>query len=144
MKKLVGVLASIILMTTMVQIGLAQNSSDDKTTAAITKIERDWEKAMQNKDDASVGKIVGDDWVGVNPDGSTMGKSDFLTQVKKGDFSSLKLESVNVKSFGKIAVATGKASDPKLGNVIYMDVFMREGGGWKAIASQVGAIPQTK
>jgi len=145
MKKLTGVLASIVLLTTMVQMGVAQSSgSDDKTGAAITKIERDWEKGMQNKDDAAVAKIIDDRWLGLNPDGSTMSKSDFLTQIKNGDLASVKLDSINVKSFGNTAVATGKASDPKMGNVAYMDVFMREGGAWKAVASQIATIPQTK
>jgi len=150
MKNLVSTFATVVFLAVVVQIGVAQSSSgasmgsDDKTVAAITKLEHDWEKAMQNKDDATVGKIMADGWIGLNPDGSTEGKSQFLSEVKKGDYQNLKLESVNVKSFGNTAVATGKASEPKMGSLAYMDVFMRQGGGWKAVASQVGIIQAAK
>jgi ketosteroid isomerase-like protein len=146
MKKLVSAFVMAVLAMVVVQVGAAQNSSgagmgsDDKTVAAITKMERDWEKAMNNKDDAAVSKIMADGWVGLNPDGSTEEKSQFISEVKKGDYQNVKLETVNVKSFGSTAVATGKASDPKMGNVVYMDVFMRQGGAWKAFASSVGPI----
>jgi ketosteroid isomerase-like protein len=150
MKNLACVVASVVLLATMTQIGGAQTSSganmgtDDKTVAAITKLERDWEKAMQNKDDVAVGKIVADGWVGLNPDGSTDSKATFLAQVKKGDLQNVKLDTVDVKGFGSTAVAMGKASDPKMGNVVYMDVFMHMGGSWKTIASQVGPIQASK
>jgi hypothetical protein len=150
MKKLACVVATLVLLATMIQIGSAQTpsatnvGSDDKTVAAITKLERNWEKAMQNKDDVAVGNIVADGWVGLNPDGSTDSKATFIAQVKKGDLQNVKLDTVNVKSFGNTAVAMGKASDPKMGNVVYMDVFMHMGGSWMAIASQVGPIQASK
>jgi len=142
MKNLVGLLAALILLSAMVQLGTAQDSSgsDNKTVAAITQIEHDWETAMHNKDDAAVAKIMADGWVGLNPDGSLEAKSQFLSEVKRGDYANVKLENVEVRSFGNTAAAMGKASDPKMGNVVYMDVFMRHGGSWKAIASSIGPL----
>lgn len=149
MKKVAGPLSVLTLLWAMVQFAGAQNpagsaSSDDKTVASVTKMERDWETAMHNKDDAAVGKILADGWFGVNPDGSSEGKSQFLSEVKKGDYAWVKLDSVDVKSFGNTAVATGKASDPKLGTVVYMDVFTRQGESWKAVASQLTPLQPAK
>jgi len=140
MKKLGSIIATLLLVGVMLQVGVAQNSADDKTVAAITKLEHDWAKAMEANDDAAVGKILADGWVGQNPDGSTEGKSQFLSEVKKGNYQGATLESVDVKTFGNTAVATGKGSDKTLGKICYMDVFMRQGGGWRAIASSVTPV----
>jgi len=107
---------------------------------AITKLERDWVAAMNKKDDAAVAKILSDARIGVNPDGSTADKAKFLSEVKDAVYRTVKLETINVKMFGNTAVATGKAADPKAGNAMYMDVFVREGGSWKAVATQVGHV----
>jgi ketosteroid isomerase-like protein len=114
------------------------NSAGDAKTA-VTKLERDWETAMHNKDDKAVGRILLDGWSGLNPDGSTEDKPKFLSEVKSGQYDSVKLDSINVKSFGSTAVATGTATD-KDGKYAYTDVFIRQGGTWKAVASQLAKI----
>ncbi|HZU22144.1 MAG TPA: nuclear transport factor 2 family protein [Terriglobales bacterium] len=114
-----------------------QGAGDAKD--AITKLERSWESGMQNKDDKAVGKILMDGWQGLNPDGSTEDKPKFLSEVKSGQYSSVKLDSINVKTYGSTAIATGNASD-KDGKYAYTDVFIRQGGTWKAVASQLAKI----
>lgn len=106
---------------------------------AVTKLERDWESAMQKKDDGAVGKILSDGWTGLNPDGSSEDKAKFLSEVKSGNYSTVKLDTIEVKTFGSTAVATGKASD-KDGKYAYTDVFVRQGAGWRAVASQLAKI----
>jgi ketosteroid isomerase-like protein len=119
------------------KMSAASSAGDAKS--AVTKIERDWESAMQQKDDAAVGKMLSDAWTGLNPDGSTEDKAKYLSEVKSGQYSNVKIDSVEVKLFGSTAVATGKASD-KDGKYVYTDVFVRQGGGWKAVASQLAKI----
>ncbi|MBV8206564.1 MAG: nuclear transport factor 2 family protein [Acidobacteria bacterium] len=120
--------------------GMSHGSmSGGDTGAAITKIERGWEAAMAKKDDAAVASYIADNWVAVGPDGSKESKAQFLSEVKSGQYADMKIDSVEVNAMGNIAVATGKAHDPT-GKYAYMDVFMRQGGTWKAIASQIGKI----
>lgn len=119
------------------QMSAGATSGDAK--GAVTKLERDWEAAMQKKDDGAVGKILSDGWTGLNPDGSSEDKAKFLSEVKGGNYSTVKLDSIDVKTFGSTAIATGKASD-KDGKYAYTDVFVRQGGGWRAVASQLAKI----
>lgn len=119
--------------------GMAANSGGD-AKGAVTKLERDWEAAMSKSDDGAVGKIIADNWVSTGPDGSNETKAQFLSEVKSGNYSTVKLDNIDVHTVGgSIAIATGKASD-KDGRYSYMDVFQRQGGGWKCIASALSKI----
>ncbi len=146
---LMAVVATIALVVAAMAQGTApaKKSSPGKTmagdaNAAITKIERDWEAAMHKNDAAAVGKLLSDAWLGVNPDGSAEDKAHFLSEVKQGQYQGITLQGVKVKIFGNTAVATGEASDPKNGTVLYMDVFTRQGAGWKVVASQLAKKAQ--
>ena len=129
------------------QSGAASKSSPAKmaatgssnASAAVTKLEHDWESAMQKKDDAALGKILADGWTGIGPDGSTEDKAKYQSETKSGQYESVKLSDMKVKTFGSTAVVTGTATD-KDGKYAWTDVFVRQGGGWKAVASQIAKV----
>lgn len=116
-----------------------QASGGGDVKAEVTKAERDWETAMKKSDDAALGKILSDGWFATNPDGSTATKAQMLSETKSGKYASAKLDNVDVHTFGSVAVATGKSSD-KDGKYSYLDVFVRQGGSWKCVASSLAKI----
>ena len=122
----------------MGQSSMSAGASSD-ASAAVTKLEHDWESAMQKKDDAALGKVLADGWTGIGPDGSTEDKTKYQSETKSGQYTSVKLGDIKVKTFGSTAVATGTATD-KDGKYAWTDVFVRQGGGWKAVASQIAKV----
>ena len=120
-------------------VGLAQSSSA-AVSSEITKLERTWETAMHAKDGATVEGILASGWIGLNPDGSSDTKAHFVAAVKKGDYTSVKLDTIDVTVAGGTAIAHGKASD-KDGKYAYSDVFAQEGGKWHAVFSQIALLP---
>jgi ketosteroid isomerase-like protein len=120
-------------------VGLAQSSSA-AVSSEITKLERTWETAMHAKDAATVEGIVASSWVGLNPDGSSDTRAHFVAGVKKGDYATVKLDTIDVTVAGATAIAHGKASD-KDGKYAYSDVFVQEGGKWHAVFSQIALLP---
>ena len=120
-------------------VGLAQSSSG-AVSSEIAKLERTWETAMHAKDGATVEGILSSGWTGLNPDGSSDTRAHFVAAVKKGDYVTVKLDTIEVTVAGSTAVAHGKASD-KDGKYAYSDVFAQEGGKWHAVFSQIALLP---
>lgn len=109
-------------------------------TSAVTKAERAWESGMRAKDSAAVEKVLAANWLGVNPDASSSTRTQFLAAVKNGDYATVKLDEINVRMAGPTAIAYGKATD-KDGKYAYTDVFVEEGGTWRAVYSQIALVP---
>jgi hypothetical protein len=122
-----------------VQSSMGAGINSGPAVDAVKKVENDWINAMQKNDDKEVGKILVDGWIGTDPDGSIEQKPKFLSDVKSGQYATVKLDNINVTLFGSTAIATGRATD-KDGKYAYTDVFIREGGKWKAVASQIAKI----
>ena len=129
-----------MLVASQSTVGLAQSSSASVSND-ITKLERTWETAMHAKDGAAVEGIVASGWVGLNPDGSSDTRAHFVAGVKKGDYATVKLDTIEVTVAGATAIAHGKASD-KDGKYAYSDVFVQEGGKWHAVFSQIALLPR--
>jgi hypothetical protein len=143
MKRIVNIALAVSVLAAVAlgqaQSGGGKKSSSGDATAAIIKIEHEWESAMQNKDDKALGKILLDGWSGIGPDGSTEDKAKYQSEVKDGQYASVKLGDITVKTFGSTAVATGTATD-KDGKYAWTDVFIRQAGTWKAVASQIAKV----
>ena len=95
---------------------------------------------MQKKDSAAVDKILASDWTGLNPDGTLETRAHFIDAVKKGDYTTIKLDEIAVSSLSGVVVAHGRASD-KEGKYAYTDVFVKTNTGWRAAYSQIALLP---
>ena len=152
MKKFFGSLAIVLVLSMCVLAQSAATAKPSKSAAAkvsagmgggasaqITKIEKDWETAMHNKDGDATSRILADNWTALNPDGSSEDKAKFVSETKNGNYAGLSLTDIKVSSFGPTAVATGKAAD-KNAKYAWMDVFVKQNEQWKAVASQIAII----
>lgn len=139
----------------LVCVGLASAWSQDakpatpSTSETLKQIEHDWTDAEKAGDTDKISALLGDDWVGLAPDGTTMTKKQFLDAVKSGE---LKMESMDigpmhVKLLGTVAVVQGtdtekssfKGKDTS-GKSAWMDVFAKRDGKWVAVRSQTASI----
>ena len=135
------VIAAGVLVTAQAGLGRAQSTPGSSAVSAdVTKIERAWEKAMNAKDSATVDGILAPGWTSLNPDATLESRTHFLGAVKNGDLATVKLDDIAVSVFGGTAVAHGKAHD-KDGKYAYSDVFVQEGGKWRAVFSQLALLP---
>jgi len=150
-------LADVVLAAAVaVLLVAAPGSSAAKDTARdekeLLQIERNWTQVWVTKDAATLGKILGDDWVGQGPLG-TMTKAQVLGDLKTGDATveSITLGDMTVRVFGDTAVVMGsndekssyKGKDTS-GRYSWTDVFVKRKGKWQAVASQSTLLPPTK
>lgn len=119
----------------------------DKTSVEQTlmQVERDWGSAEIKKDYAAVDKILADDWVGIDYDGTIIAKAQAMADLRSGSstLSSEELGPMTVRVFGSTAVVTGSDTEKSTdrgkdssGKYVWTDVFVFRNGRWQAVASQ--------
>lgn len=123
----------------------AKTAAASDSSAELKQIENDWVAALKAKDAAKLGDILADDWVSLTWDGRTMTRSEALAQLKAPGTSldSVEMGPMNVRFFGSTAVVTGSDTEKSMekgkdtsGKYVWTDVFVKQGGKWRAVASQ--------
>lgn len=78
----------------------------------LTKLERDWFKALAEKDTATLERLLAADFVGTNADGLVLTKADLIAKVKSGElrFDALSGDDAKVRVYGTSAVITGRST----------------------------------
>jgi ketosteroid isomerase-like protein len=120
-------------------------SADDEVVAAITKLENDAVKADLANDSSFYEKNLTDDWTGGSSRGTWDAKQSLLADMKDTKNNKTNSESISdlkVRVNGDVAVATYKSTYDSIihgqhfaRTVISTDVFQRQDGVWKQIAS---------
>ena len=125
--------------------------------AELIKLERDWADAVKNGDADTVRRVMADDIVVINPDGSTSTKAAEVEAVQarvvtidSWDISDPKvtvLDANNAFVTGRGLIKNGKAKVPNSNKTIdisgeyrFLDVYARRNGKWEAVASQTTPI----
>ena len=129
----------------------AQTKTDAPKTGSATieqsllQMERDWAKAGQAKDAATMDRIMADDWAGIDFEGKTWTKAMSLADLKSStsSLSTIELADMKVRVFGNTAVVTGSDTEKSMtqgkdtsGKYVWTDVFANRNGKWQAVASE--------
>lgn len=128
------------------QPGKADPASVEKT---ILQLERDWvqvgtNKANIEKDTQTLGRIVADDWVGIDYLGHAVTKAQAIANLKSGAASiqSIQLGEMKVRVLGDTAIVTGSDTEKSMykgkdssGKYVWTDIFVNRNGRWQAAAS---------
>jgi hypothetical protein len=156
------------LMTTLLMMALcagmplaqAQNKAADakkpvaKGNAAadeLKQIENDWNDAVKTGSADKLGDILADGWAGLGWDGKTSDKAKRLAELKSpgNSLDSIEMGPMKVRFFGNTAVVTGSDTEKSMengkdtsGKYIWTDVFVRQNGKWRAVASQSTKVPK--
>jgi ketosteroid isomerase-like protein len=98
----------------------------------LMKFERDWFKALAEKDAAALGRLMAADYVGTGADGVTLTKAETLAQAKAGklQFDSPGGEDFRVRSYGATAVVTGRSARGGR-EYRHTEVWVRRPAGWQ-------------
>src|SRR5579871_1749326 len=142
MKQIVGV--CLVLAATTAMLSQAKN---DKNSAEQTLIqmEHDWSQADTQKDAAALNRILAEDWIGIDFEGTVLTKPQALKGISS-DAASLEstvLRDMKVRVYGNTAIVTGTDTEKgeyhgkdSSGKYLWTDVFVKRNGKWQAVSSQ--------
>jgi ketosteroid isomerase-like protein len=135
----------------MIYASRAQVSSTTEAERYIKDSERQWAESVANGDVTVVERILADDFVGVDPDGSFYGKAKEVADTRESskEFISNHLNEVKVRFYGETAVAQGTESwvrrtgAPLRGRYVWTDTWVRRNGKWQIVAAEDLTAPET-
>ena len=159
MKRLTVTLLMMALSAAMLLAQPQTKATDAKKPAAapnaaadeLKQIENDWVNAQKAKNADRLGEILADGWVALEWDGKTTDKAKALAEMKPpgNSLDSIEMGPMKVRFFGNTAVVTGSDTEKSMedgkdtsGKYIWTDVFVKQNGKWRAVASQSTKLPK--
>ena len=122
---------------------MRDHSADEQ---ALIQIQQDWAEARVKGDSSYTRRLEVDDCTIVWPDGKIVNKrADLQTMTDDIAFSEFEINDLQVRVYGEtgIVVGQGKISAQKgrqnllSGKFVWTDTFVKQGGEWKVVASQI-------
>ena len=153
MKTLPRILLTLALGSGML-FAQAQKSADAKKPAAapanavadeLKQLENEWMTAVKAKDAQKLGEILADNWTAISWEGKLIDKAKELADMKApgNSLDTFEMGPMTVKAFGNTAVVQGSDTEKSTekgkdtsGKYLWTDVFVKEGGKWRAVSSQ--------
>jgi len=144
MTRLLGALFTIWIGT----LALADTrlaTEGDHTAETLKQLEQDWADAERAADSEKLGRIVAEDWVGVDNNGRKFTKAQLMAHLKSGKAKAMSVElgPMDVKMLGDAAVVQGSdieksttSGKPTSMEIVWMDVFANRDGKWVCVRSQ--------
>jgi ketosteroid isomerase-like protein len=121
--------------------------SEDEQT--LIRIQREWAEARVKGDSSYARRVEANDCTIVWPDGSIVNKQQDL-QTMTGDivFAEFKIDDLRVRLYGDTGIVVGQGTirsqkgkqDLLGGKFVWTDTFVKEGGEWKVVGSQITPI----
>ena len=115
----------------------------------IMQLEAELREAVLNRDCVALNRLLAEDFVTINPDGSIASKAEHLANTASLDFvlESLELKDVHIRHYGAAAVLMGRTvmkgryrSAGISGQYRYVHVYVRKDAGWQVVSGQATAI----
>jgi len=147
LRTVVGV---VVLLGTAVVVVRAQQSAQATAENYIKLSEQQWAEASMKRDTATVERILADDFVGLDPNGSFFRKVEELASVSKneGDYVSAQANDVNVRFYGDAAIAQGSESwgkrNGERGRYVWTDTWIRRNDKWQIVAAVDVKVPEAR
>ena len=123
-----------------------QNADDEQ---ALIKIQHEWAEARIKGDSSYTRRLEAENCTVVWPDGSIVNKQEDLKSMT-GDivFTEFEIGDLQVRLYGETGIVVGqgtlKAHEGKQsllgGKFVWTDTFIKRGGAWKVIASQITPV----
>lgn len=120
----------------------------------ILQLESKWKDAVLQRNAPAMDSLLGDDYIGITPNGTLESKEQTLDSMKKGvlSLSSIEVSDRKIRFYGKTAVVTSKVEvagssegSPATGGYRYTRVYVRDpGGGWKIVSFEASRIKEPR
>ena len=125
---------------------MGDHSQEDQ---ALKKIQHEWAEARIKGDSSYTRRIEADDCTIVWPDGRIVNKpADLESMIGDIVFSEFKIQNLQVRLYGETGIVIGEGTikahkgkqDLLGGKFVWTDTFVKQGGQWKVVASQITPI----
>ena len=131
----------------------AVNTSSSLTAMSdsILALEERFKTALLERDAATIEALLADDLIHVGFEGQIVGRTEYLSFFKTGDwrYTKYSLSQVSVKALSTTAVVTGRVSRSIIvsgkettGAFAFTHVWVQSGKTWRLTSSQVTTVPQ--
>jgi uncharacterized protein (TIGR02246 family) len=133
----------------LIMVPLAKGQVDESISQQLQKLERQWGPAAQKQDAGPLADLYADDYTLTNPVGQVVPKSVMVEKVKDGTFKveSVEYANMKVRTYGDTAIVIGRLTikgawdgNDVGGEYAFTDTFVKQGGKWREVASQVTRI----
>lgn len=127
----------------------SQEDAERVVQSKIIALEKAWNQAYKLGDKRALDRILDDQIVLINDDGSQQTKAAFLASVKKSNSQEQQVapESMNVNVFGNTAISTGvfrakgvEAGKPYVRRERFVDTWIYKGGNWVCVATNATPV----
>jgi ketosteroid isomerase-like protein len=116
---------------------------------AVLKVTQEWLAADERQDRVALNRIIGDDFLGTGPRGTTVSKKDIIPREGTASEShglSNSGQDIKVRVFGDTAIVTGrgvpKAHTPEeRPELRFTIVFVKRADSWQMVAGHLSAVP---
>jgi ketosteroid isomerase-like protein len=121
--------------------------SEDEQT--LIRIQREWAEARVKGDSSYARSVEANDCTIVWPDGSIGNKQqDLQTMIGDIVFTEFKIDDLGVRLYGDTGIVVGQGTirahkgkqDLLRGKFVWTDTFVKQGGEWKVLASQITPV----
>jgi ketosteroid isomerase-like protein len=133
-------------------VGLANDQSimgdHSQEEQALMKIQREWAEARIKGNSSYTRRLETEDCTIVWPDGSIVNKRADLQSMTDIVFSEFKIQNLQVRLYGDTGIVVGEGTikaqkgkqDLLSGKFVWTDTFVKQGGEWKVVASQITSV----
>lgn len=129
-----------------------QTSNDGSVEQTIRQLENENREATLKNDASVFERLLADDWLNTNANGTVTTKAQLMSLVKSGTFkiSSLEYDDVMVRAYKDAAVVTGRSTSTRMGQdnkvitgqVRFTRVYVKRDKGWQVVSAQSTPIPR--
>ena len=128
-----------------------QTSREDSVEQTIRQLENENREATLKNDASVFERLLADDWLNTNANGTVTTKAQLMSLVKSGTFkiSSLEYDDVMIRAYKDTAVVTGRSTSTRMGQdnkligqVRFTRVYIKRDKGWQVVSAQSTPIPR--
>jgi ketosteroid isomerase-like protein len=152
MKQIVMLAALVVLNCVLVPAPTTTAKTQD-TEQVILRLESEGRDATLKNDIKANDRLLADNWLNVNPDGSITTKAKLLELLKDGSFkiSSIENDEVLIRVYENAAVVTGRSTTKRTGQggelitrqVRFTRVYVKSKGRWQVASAHNTLISKT-
>jgi RNA polymerase sigma factor (sigma-70 family) len=109
----------------------------------VVMLERAWVDAIPRRDGTLVNRIMADDFEGIDPVGNVFTKSTYISDLRRGVFSSqpIELDEIKTRVYGDTAVVTSRIKISGYSTRGRMtNVYVKRQGRWQCVASHASGL----
>ena len=153
MKRLLPALLMILVTSTLVFAQGSEKKAEKKASGNVEQtlmdMERKWAAAALKSDAAAIEDILADSWTTIDAEGKLLTRRQSLDNAKKSKLTKSEVSEMKVRLIdGSTAVVTGVwtgAGTDEKGEKFdnsnrFTDVFVKQNGTWKCVATQLTLI----